>query len=362
MADQDKTPPKIKRKGSKENAVILWHQDKVNKTYNGTTVQVIVALIIGANFATNMVQAQVDPYNEKYKNVFAIFELVYNILFTIELMVNLYAHWFCPFFESGWNVFDCIVVSIGVITTLELPLPKAFSLLRMMRAFRVFRLFKRVKSLNKIMTTIVSALPGVSNAFLILAIVMSIYAILAVEFFQESSNDCHSFPENETAVGRTPRGNCAGEENFGKFSRSFYSMFQVLTGESWAEAIARPVIFFYDGYRRVGSALFFVSFVIINSFVLANVVVAVLLDKMQDCPDEEDEEADGAEGEEKEDNKPPANDLAGQLASVHSKVSDLASVNTNIQSQIEAGRSEMALVRQQIDTILRLVEEANANG
>merc|ERR1719482_2437952 len=116
---------------------------------------------------------------------------------------------------------------------------------------------------------------------------MSIYAILAVEFFQDVSEGCHNLNITK-GVGITPRGNCVGEENFGKFSKSLYSMFQVLTGESWAEAIARPVFSDFDdavGLRRLGSALFFVSYVIVTSFVLANVVVAVLLDKMQ-APDE----------------------------------------------------------------------------
>merc|ERR1719443_220985 len=155
-------------------------------------------------------------------------------------------------------------------------------MLRMMRAFRVFRLFKRVHSLNKIIVAIVHAIPGVTNAFLILAIVMSIYAILAVEFYYYIGEDC-TRPDGDSRF-KTPRGFCAGNEYFGTFTKSLYSFFQVLTGESWSEAVARPVIWFYydDPIRAVGSGLFFVSYVLITAFVLTNVVVAVLLDKMVD--------------------------------------------------------------------------------
>merc|ERR1719486_1612980 len=140
----------------------------------------------------------------------------------------------------------------------KLPLPPPFRLLRLMRAFRVFRLFKRIKSLNKIIVAIVHAVPGVINAFLILAIVMSIYSILAVEFYHVIGDDCSENPK--TSWMETARRNCVGDEYFGRFSKSLYTFFQVLTGESWSEAIARPVLWSQRSpWLAVGSAVFFVS-------------------------------------------------------------------------------------------------------
>ena len=51
-----------------------------------------------------------------------------------------------------------------------------FSQLRMLRAFRVFRLFKRIKSLNKIITSLGHAVPGIVNAAIVQFLVMCIYA------------------------------------------------------------------------------------------------------------------------------------------------------------------------------------------
>merc|ERR550514_1709420 len=103
---------------------------------------------------------------------------------------------------------------------------------------------------------------------------MSIYAILAVEFYQHLGEDCKEVGGDSRWI--TPRGYCAGGEYFGTFTKSLYSFFQVLTGESWSEAVARPAIWFYydDPLRAVGSGLFFVSYVLITAFVLTNVVVA----------------------------------------------------------------------------------------
>ena len=66
---------------------------------------------------------------------------------------------------------------------------------------------------------------------------------------------------------------------------------QVLTGESWSEAIARPVLFGWDDYGGASiylSSIFFISFVVINAFILFNVFIAVLLDKVI-SPEEEEE-------------------------------------------------------------------------
>ena len=81
---------------------------------------------------------------------------------------------------------------------------------------------------------------------------------------------------------------CFGAEYFGTFTRAWYTLFQILTGESWSEAIARPILFGWNDYGPISiylSAVYFILFVLINAFILFNVFVAVLLDKVV-APDE----------------------------------------------------------------------------
>lgn len=87
----------------------------------------------------------------------------------------------------------------------------------------------------------------------------------------------------------TARGYTNGYEYYGTFSRALFTLFQVMTGESWSEAIARPLIFGWNSSSFVAAA-FFVSFIILTQIVLMNVVVAVLLDKFASGPEEEIEE------------------------------------------------------------------------
>ena len=181
------------------------------------------------------------------------------------------------------------------------------NLLRLLRAFRVFRLFKRIKSLNKIIVSLGKAIPGVANAFLIMVIFMCIFAILGVEFFSQfgpdgtmttyqdhgqrgidwtnltglpiENGDCDEI--NGTVAGGgcvvvplvTARGYTYGEEYYGTFFRALYTLFQVMTGESWSEAVARPTLFGYVNPQigAVLTGLFYVSFIIITQIIMINV-------------------------------------------------------------------------------------------
>merc|ERR1711924_144262 len=115
---------------------------------------------------------------------------------------------------------------------------------------------------------------------------MGIYAVLGVDFFGLASasirEDCDkALSGNPEITSITARGDCWGHEYFSSFSRSFYTFFQVLTGDSWSENVVRPIFFFFkDPVDAFFTAVFFVSFIVINAIILINVVVAVLLDKM----------------------------------------------------------------------------------
>ena len=243
---------------------VLPHQLEIYNLYHSQKVQVGVAVLIVLNFLFSCVEKEIDPYPldiQKHKGVWKWGAFVFNIVFLFELIANFYGgiYW-RSWFKSGWNVFDLLIVTLGTVSILETLadttiLPKSLSLLRPFRAFRVFRLFKRVPSLNKIMVALGKAIPGVSNAFLIMVIIMMIYAILAVEFFSQFGKEgtyttqqdhanrdvdadwatvcgeggenatCYTY-ENATVTSLTARGYTFGEEYYGTFMRALYTLFQ----------------------------------------------------------------------------------------------------------------------------------------
>ncbi|KAL1525316.1 hypothetical protein AB1Y20_020177 [Prymnesium parvum] len=273
---------------------ILRFQRDAQRMYNHKSVQLGIAALIFANFFANILEAQIDPFGREYPVAFLAVEDTFNYIFLVELIINAYAHWFALFIASKWNWFDVLVVFVGVLSIARVSLPGPFALLRMLRAFRVFRLFKRIKSLQKVIIALLSAVPGMLNAGFINVLIMCIYAIIGVEYFGEFGkgdehteedgaghilNVSHRFyvnMNNASIESVDSRGLYYGDEYFGTFSRASFTLFQVLTGESWSEIVARPVVF---GQREIAGTVYYTSYILLNAFVLINIVIGVLLEK-----------------------------------------------------------------------------------
>lgn len=248
-----------------------YNQNRVRELYETPITQFTVAFLIFLNFIAEAFNAQILP--EKGSTgafVFLVFEVIFNVSFTIELIWNMYGSWFIQFWLSGWNWFDFIIVMISLLAMMFPALP-GITVLRLFRAFRVFRLFKRIKSLKKIIEGVLGALPGVLHAFLVLAILMGIWSVIAVEFFKD-----------------------ALPEEFGNFLKSMYTMWQIMTMDSWSSGIARVLIF---EKNMPMASVFFISYVFIAGIVMTNVVVAILLDKYLEAIDNDKK----AEQQEKQD-------------------------------------------------------------
>lgn len=315
------TAPQFGAENTPKRQEVLAHQwytnqIKVFDSYQSPPTQYFVAFIIILNFFIQCLKREYDPgcsWDEEIsiapcnnQQVWSFWSWFFNIAFLIELLWNLAGSWVRPFLGDSWNYFDCVVVALGVVDMAGVPLGN-LKLLRMLRAFRIFRLFGRVKSLKKIISSLFHAGSGVGNAFLIVFIVMSIYAVLAVDLFGDAMcapngtqlEDWDSFNFNVHG------GTCFGMGYYGTFITSLYTMFQILTGESWSEGCVWPLLDYYTAadyssplgpHARKATMLFFVSFVIITNFILLNVIVTVLIDGMNQAVDEPHLEKSEPEG------------------------------------------------------------------
>ncbi|KAK3261056.1 hypothetical protein CYMTET_30022 [Cymbomonas tetramitiformis] len=259
---------KQKRKSVVQSAASIGTRirRKAKKFYTHSSVEIFVALLIVGNFFVNAAEAQIPGQSP---DVFKIIEVFFTVVFTVELLVNMTANWWMPFWASGWNIFDFVVVVISLMSLMLESLP-GVNMLRLLRAFRVVRLFKRAVSLRKILNAIYESVPGVSNAFSILMLVMMLYAILAVDFFS------------------------IHQEYFGNFAKALFTMFQMMTAEGWAD-IARELMDEMEAENKSHpqlakflAAMFFVSYIMICNIILANVVIAVLIEQV--CADQAEPE------------------------------------------------------------------------
>jgi voltage-gated sodium channel len=181
-------------------------------------------------------------------------------IFVVELSLRLFA--LGPrFFRSGWNVFDFVIVGISL-----LPATGSFSVLRAMRILRVLRVVSAVPSLRRVVDGLGRALPGMGSVFLLILIIYYIAAVMATKLFGAS------FPDW-----------------FGGLGTSAYSLFQVMTLESWSMGIVRPVMEVYP-YAWA----FFVPFILMTTFAVMNLIVGLIVNSMQEAASEAEEQRDQA--------------------------------------------------------------------
>jgi voltage-gated sodium channel len=175
-----------------------------------------------------------------------IFNQIVISIFTIEIILRIYVHRI-SFFKDPWSLFDFFVVAISLV-----PTSSGFEILRVLRVLRLFRLVTAVPQMRKIVSALISVIPGMLSVIALMTLFFYIFAIMATQLFGEK------FPQW-----------------FGTLGESFYTLFQVMTLESWSMGIVRPVMEVYP-YAWA----FFVPFIFVVTFVMINLVVAIIVDAM----------------------------------------------------------------------------------
>ena len=184
-----------------------------------------------------------------------IFDKLVITIFTIEIAMRIYVYKF-PFFKNGWNLFDFFIVAISLV-----PSSAGFEILRILRVLRLFRLVTVVPQMRKIVLALVSVIPGMASIAGLLTLLFYIFAIMATQLYGET------FPAW-----------------FGTLGESFYTLFQIMTLESWSMGIVRPIMETHP-YAWV----FFVPFIFIVTFVMINLIIAIVLDAMNEIKESESE-------------------------------------------------------------------------
>lgn len=174
-------------------------------------------------------------------------------VFVIELVARLYVHR-AAFWRDPWSVFDFIVVAIALI-----PASGPFAVLRALRVLRVLRLLTMVPSMRRVVGALLAAIPGLGSIALVLLIIYYVFAVIATNLFSAHH-----------------------PEWFGNIGRSLYTLFQIMTLESWSMGIARPVMA-HAPYAWV----FFLLFILVATFTMLNLFIAIIVNAMQSYSDEE---------------------------------------------------------------------------
>ena len=213
-----------------------------SKAFQNTILIVIVinSIILGLQ-TSSIITASIG-------GVLEILDMICLGIFIIEMLLKMIAYKFVGYFKSAWNWFDFIIIITSVLSGLAV-----LSSIRILRVFRVFRSLKGLRGF-KMIGAIGKSIPGMSWTAFLLLIIYYIFSIIGVTQFGER------FPEW-----------------FGDIPKAMYTLFQVMTLESWSMGISRPVMEVFDF-----AWAYFVPFVLISSFVMMNVVVGIVVNAISE--------------------------------------------------------------------------------
>lgn len=188
---------------------------------------------------------------ETYGTYLHVLDKLILIIFTIELALKFYAYRF-DFFKSGWNLFDLTIVTIAWV-----PASGALAVLRALRILRVLRLISVVPQMRRVISAIGHSIPGMISVGGVLILIFYVAAVITTKLF-----------------GAHPDPNM--QEWFGSVSASAYTLFQIMTLESWSMGVVRPTMELFPL-----SWLFFLPFIIVTSFAVLNFFIGIVVDSMQ---------------------------------------------------------------------------------
>ena len=213
------------------------------------TLIVINAIILGLETSPTVMQAAGPGILLIDKGILAVF--------VVELALRMYVHRLA-FWRDPWSLFDFAVVAIALV-----PASGPFAVLRALRVLRVLRMLTIVPSMRRVVGALLSAIPGLSSIAVVLLLVFYVFGVIATHLFGAL------FPEW-----------------FGHLGRSLYTLFQVMTLESWSMGIARPVM-----EQAPWAWAFFITFILFATFTMLNLFIAIIVNAMQTFQESEQQDA-----------------------------------------------------------------------
>ena len=223
-------------------------QQLVEKNWFSHSILVLIlinAILLGMETSTALMQ--------NFGTVILLADKALLTIFVLELILRIFAYRI-SFFKDPWSLFDFVVVAIALM-----PATGQFSVLRALRVLRVLRLLSIVPSMRRVVSALLGSLPGLGSIAMVLVLIYYVFAVIATKLYGQA------FPEW-----------------FGSLGASFYTLFQVMTLESWSMGISRPVM---EQYPYAWA--FFVPFILIATFTMLNLFIAIIVNTMQTFTDQE---------------------------------------------------------------------------
>jgi len=239
---------------------IRSYQKVVSTMVTSITFKLIITIFILLNTITLAMEYYGQP--QLYTDILAIISDIFTGVFTCEILLKLSAFGAKEFFSDWFNIFDLVVVIIAYFTTFFVDIVN-ISALRILRLFRIIRLANSFKSLKKIINALTQSVYTALMITLLLGLLIFIFALVGMQLFGGQ------FQQFEPFLGEPIR------SNFDDLLSSFLTVFQIITGENWNSVmyLGVSIEWWYSFY--------FISLYVLGNFIILNLFVAVLIEKVQ---------------------------------------------------------------------------------
>ncbi|KAM4699185.1 voltage-dependent L-type calcium channel subunit alpha-1S [Discoglossus pictus] len=194
-------------------------------------------------------------------------------LFTVEMVLKMYALGFQAYFMSLFNRFDCFVVCTGLLEVLlvasNIMSPLGISVLRCIRLLRIFKITRYWTSLNNLVASLLNSVRSIASLLLLLFLFMIIFSLLGMQMFGGR------FDFEDTEVRRS---------TFDNFPQALITVFQILTGEDWTTVMYNGIMA-YGGPAFPGMlvCIYFIILFVCGNYILLNVFLAIAVDNLAEA-------------------------------------------------------------------------------
>jgi len=176
-------------------------------------------------------------------------------IFVVEAILKMWA--LAPkigdYFKDGWNIFDFTIILLALV-----PSTGEFAMIaRLARLLRVLRLISAIPELRLIVATLMKSIPSMGNIMLLMGVIFYIYAVAGQQLFHAHD-----------------------PQHWGNLGISLLTLFRIVTLEDWTDVM-------YTAMEMHPLAwIYFVSFVIMGTFVIINLFIAVVLNNLEEAKEE----------------------------------------------------------------------------
>jgi hypothetical protein len=226
-----------------------------SKTFQSTMIALIVANSALMGLATYSIVWE----HETREKIFEMLDTIFLLIFTGELALQFLHYGFFQLFQDGWLTFDVWVIVSSW----------AFSSLQVIRAFRIIRaarLFTKIVELKDLVNALLGVIPKLFAISLLMMLAFYIFGVLFTQLFRTAYAD-----------GITDR------DYFSSLHQTFFTLFQLMTLENWS-SVTRDLMEQYPW-----AWLPIICFILVSSFIVINLVIAVICDAVSGMHQEERE-------------------------------------------------------------------------